>query len=538
MEAVCRHCGQPHEAFVTLCPVTGGRLGSATYTLVNDDEVLVGSMVGERYRLREILGQGSTGTVFATVHAHFERAAAMKVLRPRYVSLDTAQRVFHAEARAAFSVSHPSLVEVFDIGTLPDGAPFFVMERLDGDTLAARLGRERFSVAAAVDLMMQLLSAMEAVHARELLVRDLRPQNIFLAQRHGCRPVLKLLDLGLSRMIPLERVEAEWDSLRAVVGANESTGALSIPYYLSPERTRGEHGVEPSSDIFVAASIFYEALTGQKAFHGASWAALLAHIAQAQPTALAVLRPDVPEELAELVMRALSGKPRARPATARAMQDELRSVFESPRRGSASSRTAPASAADGALAPSSSERERGDLRTPFVGLPPPLPPPARAAPLSDPRMPPASPAPDPRAATTTIDALDEEQTSIEQRHLDVTVAARVSAAIDEASADHPIRTERPPRAPEVDIPIDVDEVDQDEPPTARGDDLAAPMGSGLPSAQHGEDAEDDEDQTETMELTPELRARIDQMAQAPAGRPRRAEPAGPPPTRRPAKPPR
>ena len=130
MAPACRHCGKHHDSFLTVCPVTGGRLGSATYTLVNEDEALVGSVVAERYHVRDILGQGSTGTVFGTVHMHFDRPSAMKVLRPRYTMLDTVQRVFHGETRAALGISHPSLCEVFDIGTLPDGAPFFVMERL------------------------------------------------------------------------------------------------------------------------------------------------------------------------------------------------------------------------------------------------------------------------------------------------------------------------------------------------------------------------------------------------------------------------
>src|SRR3954452_19751413 len=116
MAHACGHCGKHHEAFVTVCPVTGARLGNASYTLVNEDEALVGTVIGERYQLRDILGQGSTGTVFGTVHAHFDRRAAMKVLRPRLTMLDTVQRVFHDESRRAFSISHPSLVEVFDIG--------------------------------------------------------------------------------------------------------------------------------------------------------------------------------------------------------------------------------------------------------------------------------------------------------------------------------------------------------------------------------------------------------------------------------------
>ncbi|WP_410963568.1 protein kinase domain-containing protein, partial [Salmonella sp. SAL4455] len=82
----------------------------------------------------------------------------------------------------------------------PDGAPFFVMERLEGETLARRIARERLSLPAAVDVMMQLLSVIGAVHARKILANDLRPQNIYLAQRRGCRPLLKILDLGLGRL--------------------------------------------------------------------------------------------------------------------------------------------------------------------------------------------------------------------------------------------------------------------------------------------------------------------------------------------------
>src|SRR4051812_4257136 len=302
MAHACGHCGKHHEAFVTICPVTGGRLGSASYTLGNEDEVLVGSVIAGRYQRRDILGQDSTGTVFGIEHLSFSRSAAMKILRPRYTSLDTIRHIFQSETRAALSIVHPSLCEVFDIGTLPDGAPFLVMERLEGDTLASRLGRERFSAAAAVDMLMQLLSVMEAVHARELLFRDLRPQNIFLASRRGCRPVLKVLDFGLSRLVSLEKVQAQWDALRAVAAPEDASGALSIPYYLSPERARSEHGLEPASDLFVAAVIFYEALTAQRPFDGTSWNALLGDIVRGQPTHVSVHRPDLPEELASLVM--------------------------------------------------------------------------------------------------------------------------------------------------------------------------------------------------------------------------------------------
>ena len=428
MAHACGHCGNQHDAAVTVCPVTGARLGNASYTLVNEDELLVGSVVAERYHVRDILGQGSSGTVFGTEHLGFGRQAAMKVLRPRYTPLDSVRQVFQAETRLALAVTHPSLAEVFDLGTLPDGAPFFVMERLAGDTLASRLGRERFSAGSAVDVMMQLLSAMDALHERQILLRDLRPQNIFLAQRRGCRPIVKVLDIGLARLIPLTRVEADWNVLRAMTSSADVTGLLAIPYYLSPERARGDHGLEPASDIFVAAIILYEALTGQKPFAASTWGGLMQQIVTAQPTPLGVLRPDLPEDLGALLMRALAASPRARPASAREMQDELRGVFDGPRRGS--------------------------LAAPPFG-------------------------------------------------------------IDEASADHPVRTLRPPQALLSDVPptdaeiaIDVDMGALDEPAQSSRD-LDRTLD--VPAQQLVQALASEDEETATSALTPELRARIERL---------------------------
>jgi len=511
MAAPCGQCGQFHEAYVTACPTTGARLPGGTYTLVNGDEMLVGNVIGERYHVRDILGQGSTGTVFGTVHAHFERASAMKVLRPRFTSLETLQRIFHSDARTAFGVFHPSLCEVYDIGTLPDGAPFFVMEKLEGDTLASRLGRERFSTAAAVDLLMQLLAVMEAVHGRGLLLRDLRPQNIFLVHRRGCRPVLKILDFGLARLVPLEKVEAQWDALRAVAADDDHSGALSIPYYLSPERARGEQGVEASSDLFVAAVIFYEALTGQRPFNGGTWSALLADIALGAPIPIALLRPDLPEELSALVMRSLSSKPRTRPPDAREMQDDLRTIFEERKRGSTQMRSATAQPVEAPVpAPRSAAELSRDSLTPYVGLP---------------------------VSSRTLhthardDGFDDETRTDRKKfeipeRFDEPTGARPSPAVDEASADHPVRTMRPPEGVDIDIDVDLEHEGQS---TSRGDALTALLG--LPMNQPKEDEE-----TATMHLTPEIRARIEQMSRGAPAVPVE-DPTRPPPTRRMGKPP-
>ena len=551
MSPACGHCGQLHEAYVTMCPVTGARLGNATYTMTNEDEVLVGNVIGERYDVRDILGQGGSGTVFGVVHMQFVRTFAMKVLRPRYTSIDAVHRIFHGEARAAFSVAHPSLCEIFDVGTLPDGAPFFVMEKLEGDTLASRLGKERFSAAAAVDLMMQLLAAMDAIHSRELVLRDLRPQNIFLSHRRGCRPVVKVLDFGLARLVPLEHVQKDWDALRAVAAPNDTSGSLSIPYYLSPERTRGEHGVDAASDIFAAGVIFYEALTAQKPFNGPTWSSLVGQIQQAQPTPLAVLRPDVPAELSALVTRALSAKPRSRPASAKEMQDELRAAFEGQRRGSASMRAMPVSSVDSA-AHTPVRPVTGNLPAfslPASALAPPSVPVSRTAPPTA-----AHVTERPRAPAPEELYDDETSTDTDRKSIDTIIANRDSAAAaasrqgglhasaarvpDEASADHPVRTVRPPSIADMGDADDMGEIDvvvePDAPATSRGGDLATALG--LSSKL------DEDEETETMQLTPEVRARIEQMTKS--GRaPVPAQPAPapassvedsnrPPPTRR------
>lgn len=555
MSRACGHCGQLHEAYLAVCPITGARMPNANYTVVNEDEILLGSVVGERYHLRDILGQGSTGTVFGAEHVHFGRGAAMKVLRPRFTGLETVQRVFHGEARAAWSVSHPSLVEVFDIGTLPDGVPFFVMERLYGDPLASRLGRERFSAAAGVDLLMQMLSAIDAVHSRDLLLRDMRPANLFLLNRRGCRPVLKILDFGLARLNPIDRVREQWEALRAI-SSPDGQGAVAIPYYLSPERARdGEHAAMPQSDLFVAAVIFYEMMTAYKPFDAPTFDALVRQIMGSTPQPIRVHRQDIPEDVDALILRTMSPDPRRRPATARDMQDELRSAFDGQRRGSASMRAAPVAQAQAAIPDDSiahgppTRNVDSIVHTPIrssrdsMTLEP-----GQRAPAGDSHplalgmrgrpdaMPQTLP---PSAATKTDPPMNgddfEDETSTDRHHEEIVAAARSMGVgvdpLDESSADHPMKTMRPPSAADIDIDVTFD-ADRPDPATSRGVDIAEALA--LRSKRTSE-----EDETETMQLTPEIRARIEQMTRAattqqqiPPSSKKERHSSKPPPTRR------
>lgn len=302
-----------------------------------NDAALVGKVLGERYRLTEVIGQGTTGMVFAAEHVTFARPAAVKVVRGRHAAPELVRGVFSGDAFTAWGLVHPSLCEVFDVGAVPDGTPYFVMERLEGETLATRVARERLSLAAGIDMMMQLMSAIVAMHARELLVRDLRPCNVFLAHRRGCRPLVKIMDIGLARLAPIDRLQEQWMTAGPQPGGH--------PHYLSPERARGEHLVDVTSDIFVAGAIFYEALAGERAFGGASWRTVVDQITRGEPALLHDKRRDIPVELSQFVARCLSANPRSRPQTAKEMQDELRAIFEDARKASVSIYAPPPSAA-------------------------------------------------------------------------------------------------------------------------------------------------------------------------------------------------
>lgn len=499
----CRQCGQAHDVYAacTLTLRAGGRPLFAP-----DDEALVGNVVAERYHVDDVLGQGTTGTVFAVKHLNFGRPAAMKVLRPRYVDENLIPRVFDGDARAAWGLTHPGLCEVFDVGTLPDGAPFFVMERLHGETLATRITRDRLSLGSAVDVIMQVLSAMTAIHARDLLIRDLRPQNVFLAHRRGCRPLLKILDFGLARLNSLERIQAHWHEPHG-----PSPAARAVPYYLSPERTRGEHGVEPASDLFVAAVIFYEALAGEPPFSGSSFERVLLQIGQAKPVPLHERRADVSPDLSAFVSRALSASPRARPASAKEMQDELRSIFECGR----NKGSAPMYAAV-AHVPNPFNNSGGEESTfASIAAPPPLlatPPRPRDASRPDAATVPRNPS---RSNSASVEhALSKRsddgegyEASETRREAGVRAVLASLSAVggdafpDEASAESADRTV-PPSTANV---AGLRDSGGGEPPAGLDDVSDKTM------EVRRQDSSKEDEETETMKLTPELRARVKQL---------------------------
>ena len=279
---------------------------------------LLGALLAGRFRVTGVIAQGGMGVVYEGVHVSVGRPVAIKVLHPRYAQDPAAHARFQHEASVAGSFGHPNIVEVFDLGALDDGVPFMVMERLVGETVTRRLQRERpLSLHLAVDIARQTLNALVASHARGILHRDLKPDNLFLVERAGGRPRVKVLDFGVSK------------ALYGHAGGAKLTRAgyvMGTPAYMSPEQARGEADLDARADLYALGMILYETLTGRLPFVARSPLALLAEIQKSAPTRPRTLRAEIPDGLDALVMQCIARDRAERPHDALSMLRDLLAI--------------------------------------------------------------------------------------------------------------------------------------------------------------------------------------------------------------------
>jgi serine/threonine-protein kinase len=278
-------------------------------------------MIGEvvnNYRVVSLLGEGGMGSVYLAEHPVIGRKAAIKVLRRELVEDASLVERFVNEARAANAIRHPNIIEIIDVGRLPSGVPYLMMEFLEGTSLAACIGRsERLPVNRAVDILAQAASALSAAHAKAIVHRDLKPDNIFLCPDESARggERVKVLDFGIAK-------------LRGELGGNSAktqTGSLmGTPPYMSPEQCRGvSDDIDHRTDIYALGIILYEMLCGAPPFVSPGWGDIvLAHLTQA-PAPPRSKNPEVPEALEELILKALAKKADDRFASAAEMRAAL-----------------------------------------------------------------------------------------------------------------------------------------------------------------------------------------------------------------------
>lgn len=264
----------------------------------------VGDVVAQRYVLDHQVGEGGMGVVWAARDLVTERAVALKMLK---VETPELTRRALREAQATASIGHPNVVEVHDVLTPKDAPPVLVMALLSGESLDRLLARRRtLSVAETVALLLPLVAAVRAAHARGVLHRDLKPQNVFLA-RDGASPdaVVMLMDFGLAKLVGQD------------VETLTRTGAIvGTPHYMAPEQLYGDRDIDRRADVWAIGVIAHECLTGRRPLEGGSYAQLVRNATRRAWTPLAEHLPDAPRTLTALVDRMLSHERDDRPELA------------------------------------------------------------------------------------------------------------------------------------------------------------------------------------------------------------------------------
>jgi eukaryotic-like serine/threonine-protein kinase len=266
-----------------------------------------GDIVGGKYRVERLLGEGGMGLVYAATNLALEQRVAIKLLRDEAASKPEAVERFTREARAAARIQSQHVARVLDIAFLESGAPYIVMEYLDGEDLAQVVARD--GPLAIEDVVRHTLAACEAlaeVHAQGMIHRDLKPSNLFLALRADGTRDVKVLDFGISKKVASEAGGAANPAL------TRTAAVLGSPRYMSPEQLRSARDVDARSDIWALGVTLFELLSGAQPFATGTLAEVCAAILKDQPTELATVRADLPFELCAVVHRCLEKDPDAR----------------------------------------------------------------------------------------------------------------------------------------------------------------------------------------------------------------------------------
>ncbi len=258
------------------------------------------------------------GIVYAAEHSGTGRRVAVKVMNPLLASHDEAVERFFREARAAAALHHPNVVDVIDVGTDDEYTKYLVLEYLDGESLAELLERRtRLSASEVAEIILPILSALDAAHTAGIVHRDIKPDNIFISTNRVGEVIPKLLDFGVAKM-------------STGAGVTQTGLVLGTPYYMAPEQLRGSGPVTNQADIWALGVVLYESLTGQPPFDGPDTPQILEAIVTTPHKAIEDARPDLPEAYRKVVNRTLEKDPQKRYRTAREVSVDLASAAQMP----------------------------------------------------------------------------------------------------------------------------------------------------------------------------------------------------------------
>jgi eukaryotic-like serine/threonine-protein kinase len=282
---------------------------------MREPPIAIGATVADKYVVERVLGEGGMGVVLAARHRELDQRVAIKCLLPEIAQRGVAAERFRREARAVASMRSEHICRVLDVGTLPDGIPFMIMEYLDGCDLAQELERrERIPYKEAVAYLLQACEALTEAHAAGIIHRDLKPANLFLEQRSSGARRVKVLDFGVSKSL----LEAQ----KSHQALTQTANLVGSPLYMSPEQLESSRDVDARADIWGLGVVLYELISGQPPFAAGNIPQLIAAVINERPRRL-LNELKVPAELETVIMRTLSKDRRDRPASVEELMDEL-----------------------------------------------------------------------------------------------------------------------------------------------------------------------------------------------------------------------
>jgi serine/threonine-protein kinase len=259
--------------------------------------VSLGEIVAGKYRVERVIGFGGMGIVCQATHLELGIPIAIKFVRPELGSDERAVTRFLTEARAAAQLRSQHACRVIDCGRLPGGSPYIVMEYLSGRDLRSLVDtRGPMSVEGAVAVELQACEALAEAHSKHIVHRDVKPENLFIAEGPGGAESMKVLDFGISKQLSPLGVQ------RSLTDSMESVGS---PSHMSPEQMIDPSGVDFRTDIWSLGVVLYEILTGQMPFAGESGPQLCANVMTTEPIPPQAHRAETPEGLARVILRCL-----------------------------------------------------------------------------------------------------------------------------------------------------------------------------------------------------------------------------------------
>jgi serine/threonine protein kinase len=334
----CPQCGASYTDEIAYCPNDG------TPTVAHSDipaaDPFIGMTIDRRYRIEARIGEGGMGVVYRATHVVLKKPLAIKVMRGEQANDPEIVQRFVQEARASSAIGHPNIVNISDFGTTPDGAVYFAMEFLVGQTLGEAMASGVLARARAFSIFIQIASALEAAHAAGIVHRDLKPDNIFLTVEPEHADFVKVLDFGIAKV------------KNAAAKITRTGMVFGTPHYMSPEQAAGQ-SVDHRSDIYSLGVIMFQVFSGQLPFDAESYRGVMTkHLFEPPPLPSSVSA-GLRGPIEEILLKVLQKKPEQRYQSMRELRDDLEraQIGQSPLT-SAREQTQAALSAAGATEPS------------------------------------------------------------------------------------------------------------------------------------------------------------------------------------------